>query len=73
MNQINGKLTPGQVEVLDLIKLGCNNRQIASELGLPIDTVKSRISRIFFHLKARSRTDAIVKAYRAGYIDFRKD
>lgn len=73
MNQINRELTPGQVEVLDLIRLGYSNKVIASKLDLSIDTIKSRISRIFLQLRAKNRTDAVVKGHKAGYINIRED
>lgn len=68
---MGNKLTPKEIEVLDLIKLGYSNREVASKLGLSKDTIKSRISRVFLQLKAKNRTDAVVRGHRLGYINIK--
>lgn len=67
----NRRLTSREIEVLDLIKLGNNNREIASKLGVSIGTIKSHLMTIFLRLGATDRTDAIVKAHKAGYINIK--
>ena len=55
------QLTPRQLEVLDLMALGKQNRDIANELGLNIGTVKMHSSRIFKTLNVHNRTEAVAK------------
>ncbi|MBA7701321.1 hypothetical protein ES703_110056 [subsurface metagenome] len=65
---MGNKLTPREVEILNLVRLGNSNRMIASRLGLSIGTIKSHLMTIFLRLGAMNRTDAIIKAHKAGYI-----
>jgi DNA-binding NarL/FixJ family response regulator len=51
-------LTPREREVLDLIVLGKTNPQIASELTIGRETVKTHVSRILWKLGVSSRQDA---------------
>ena len=59
-------LTPREIEVLDLMKEGHGDRQIAERLGLSTHTIKSHCQLIFARLGAANRTDAVVKALRLG-------
>ncbi|GAH77566.1 unnamed protein product, partial [marine sediment metagenome] len=61
-------LTPREIEVLDLVKLGNNAREVASKLGVSTQTVKNHLHIAFIRLQATNRTDAVVKALKAGYI-----
>jgi DNA-binding NarL/FixJ family response regulator len=54
-------LTPRQIDVLELIAQGKSNQEVGDELGLTAGTVKMHLSRIYKVLKAKSRTDALVK------------
>jgi len=62
------RLTRREVEVLNLVKLGCTNREIASDLGIPLERVKGHLQLIFAKLQARNRVGAVIKALQAGYI-----
>lgn len=55
-------LTKRQVEVLELLKLGHSNSEIAEKLFLSLKTVEHHISAIFLKLNVKTRSQAIVKA-----------
>ena len=70
-------LTPQDREILKLAARGLSNRQIGKELGIAQQTVKNHFSqrfeatgrgRIFEKLGVQSRTEAVIKAIRLGYI-----
>ena len=52
-------------EVLALVALGMSNREVAEELYLSVDTVKTYVRRLFSKLGVSNRTQAALKA--AGY------
>jgi NarL family two-component system response regulator LiaR len=65
----NGKdkastLTARQREILRLLSLGLENKQIARRLGIGVHTVKTHVSRVLAKLGATSRTEAVVLALR---------
>ncbi len=55
------ELTPAQIRVLQLIKLGRLNKQIAHELGVSETTVKAHVSEILRKLNVVSRTQAVIE------------
>lgn len=63
------RVTPREVEILLLIRDGLSNGQIASRLRLSEQTVKNHMAMILLKLDAVNRTEAVVKALRAGLID----
>jgi DNA-binding NarL/FixJ family response regulator len=63
------QLSRREYEVLQLLSRGLGNREIAQELGLSIETVKTHIERLFKRLGVTTRTDAVAKALRAGIIE----
>jgi DNA-binding NarL/FixJ family response regulator len=60
-------LTPQQVRVLQMLRQGKLNKQIAYELGVGETTVKAHVSEILRKLKVASRTQAVIEVAR---IDF---
>jgi DNA-binding NarL/FixJ family response regulator len=60
-------LTPQQVRVLHMLRLGLLNKQIAFDLGVGETTVKAHVSEILRKLKVSSRTQAVIEAAK---IDF---
>ena len=60
-------LTAREREVLDLLAEGASNRQIARALGLSLKTVQNHVSRILDKLQAADRTQAALRARRAGH------
>lgn len=55
-------LTPRELEVLHLMAAGKRNQEIAGELFITLDTVKSHASHIFDKLGATNRTEAVLHA-----------
>ncbi len=63
------RLTPRELEVLRLLAKGLTNRQIASELGVSMETIKTHVERICHRVGASDRTGAVAIALRAGVIE----
>jgi DNA-binding NarL/FixJ family response regulator len=63
-----GDLTAREVDVLRSIAAGRSNAEIASELHVSNETVKTHVSHILAKLDARDRTQAVIAAYHAGLI-----
>jgi GAF domain-containing protein len=61
-------LTNGQSEILRLIAEGFSNREIAAQVHLSENTVKTHVQEIFRKLDARNRVDAAIKAAKNGLI-----
>jgi len=55
------ELTPQQLRVLDLLRRGHPNRQIAQELALAESTVKAHITEILRKLGLFSRNKAVIE------------
>ena len=62
--------SPGEVSVLRLIAEGKGNKQIAHQLSVTEETVKSRVKSILSKLGANDRTHAAIIALRRGIIQF---
>ena len=61
-------LTRREVQVLKLIATGLSNQDIAAELVITLETVKTHVGNVFAKLGATSRTQAVVIAYEAGIV-----
>jgi DNA-binding NarL/FixJ family response regulator len=61
-------LTAREVEILRLIAQGLRNRQIAEQLVISEKTVGNHISNIFAKLQVVDRSQAILRALRAGLV-----
>ncbi len=55
-------LSPRELEVLELIARGLSNQEIADQLFLSLNTIKTHISNLLSKLGAERRTQAIQKA-----------
>lgn len=59
-------LTEREIEVLHLLAQGASNPQIAKELTITVNTVKSHISHILTKLELKNRTQAAAYAVQKG-------
>jgi len=61
-------LSERETEVLRLATQGLNNQEIADKLFLSLRTVQAHLGHIFNKLRVSSRTEAVVKALKEGWI-----
>ncbi len=61
------RLSPRERQVLQLLATGRSNSEIAGELFLGLQTVKTHVTSILTKLGARDRTQAVVIAYESGF------
>jgi DNA-binding NarL/FixJ family response regulator len=64
------ELTPAQIRVLQLIRQGLLNKQIAHELGVGETTVKAHVSEILRKLNVTSRTQAVIETSHLNFDTF---
>ena len=57
-----------EIDVLRLIAAGRSNAEIAGELYISSETVKTHVGRILAKLDARDRTQAVIAAYQSGLV-----
>jgi DNA-binding NarL/FixJ family response regulator len=63
-------LTPQQLRVLDMIRAGLQNKQIAYELSVAETTVKAHVSEILRKLNVYSRTKAAIEVGKMDFAQF---
>jgi DNA-binding NarL/FixJ family response regulator len=61
-------LTEREVKVLELIAQGLSNGEIAQQLAISLDTVKSHVKHVFSKLEVRDRAQAVIAAYESGLV-----
>jgi DNA-binding NarL/FixJ family response regulator len=59
-------LTDRELEVLDLLRAGLANKEIASRLGITVKTVKAHLTSLFQKIGVMDRTQAALWAERTG-------
>ena len=64
-------LTPRGIEIVKYMSQGYSNKQIALELGISENTVKTHVAGIMNKLNANDRTEAVVIAIKHGLISVR--
>lgn len=72
VNRLDGSayetLTNREQEVLQLLAEGLTNKQIAARLGISENTIKYHVNSVFGKLNAESRTEAVMRAARLGWL-----
>ena len=68
MRNTKTKLTPREIEVLNLCAKGYSNPQIADALTISPHTVKAHLGNIFEKLKVSSRMIAVLKAVKLNLL-----
>lgn len=61
-------LTTREMQVLQLLKTGKRNKEIAAELGISEDTTRTHIKSIFSKFNVHDRTAALSEAIRRGIV-----
>jgi DNA-binding NarL/FixJ family response regulator len=61
-------LSEREMEVLKLASRGLSNQEIADELFLSLRTVQAHLGHIFNKLRVSSRTEAVVRALKEGWV-----
>ena len=60
------RLTPRELDVLELVAAGYSTAEIARMLWITEDTVRTHIKRTLARLEARTRAHAVAIAFREG-------
>ncbi len=62
-------LTEREAEVLRLLAMGMSNQQIADELVVGVNTVKTHVARVLDKLEVSNRVQAAILAYESGLVE----
>lgn len=66
-DEVSERLTPGEMDVLQLVAQGEDNKTIAQRLAIAERTVANRLAEIFQKLHVNNRTQAALVALRRGW------
>jgi len=64
----DGSLSPRQLEVLTLVAVGADARQIAAELSISDATVRTHVKNVLARLGAHNRAHAVAIAMATGLL-----
>jgi DNA-binding NarL/FixJ family response regulator len=62
------QLSPREQDILRLLAKGRSNTEIAHELVVSLETVKSHVAAVLLKLEVRDRTQAVIRAYETGFV-----
>jgi DNA-binding NarL/FixJ family response regulator len=62
------ELSPREQDTLRLLARGQSNSEIATELTVSLETVKSHVTAVLLKLGVRDRTQAVIRAYESGFV-----
>ena len=62
------RLTPREIETLDLIRRGLSNKEIGNILGISENTAKSHVKGVLVKLDVSDRAEAVAAAYDRGLL-----
>jgi DNA-binding NarL/FixJ family response regulator len=66
--QVSSRLSPQELRILKLLAEGHQNKTAAAELNISVHTVSFHLRSIYEKLHVHSRSEAVVRAIRAGLI-----
>lgn len=66
------RISSRELEVLNLIKDGLTNPQIADKLVISLKTVENHVRSLLRKLKATNRTQAVIKALQLDVIEVKR-
>ena len=66
--EVRSRLTPREVETLDLLARGFTNREIGGALGVSERTAKAHVQAILTKLESADRAEAVDAAYKRGLL-----
>lgn len=62
-------LTPRQIEIMDMVKLGLEDKEIAAKLGIETESVSDQLChRIYPRLGAKNKAHAVYLCLKRGII-----
>ncbi len=63
------KVNERELKVLEMLRDGKTNPEIAREVQVSVHTVKANLSKLFFKLGVKDRTQAVIKAIKENIIE----
>lgn len=65
---VKNPLTPRECEVIELLAQGCRGTELAEQLGLSGETVRTHVRNAMRKLEARTRSQAVAIAVERGLV-----